>query len=119
MKWKKIGKIFDPTAHNIFNDTFEFAQSPQTIIYKDFVRIYFSTRKRDNLGKYLSLVAFVDINLENNSILKVSSDPVIDLGSLGSFDEHGIFPFSPFQDDDKLLAYTCGWSRRVSVSVDG
>ena len=39
-------------------------------------------------------------------------------GALGCFDEHGIFPFSPFNDGNKLLGYTSGWSRRQSVSVE-
>ena len=60
MKWSKLGKIFDPTEHKLPNDCLEFAQSPQALVLKDRVRVYFSTRRRDEVGKYLSHVAYVD-----------------------------------------------------------
>src|SRR5262249_650680 len=34
------------------------------------------------------------------------------------FDEHGIFPLSPVRDGERVLAYTTGWNRKVSVSAD-
>src|SRR5690606_42009093 len=37
---------------------------------------------------------------------------------LGCFDEHGIFPMNVLRHRDIVYGYTCGWSRRVSVSVD-
>jgi predicted GH43/DUF377 family glycosyl hydrolase len=43
---------------------------------------------------------------------------VIPLGGLGCFDEHGIFPMNVLRHGDAIYAYTCGWNRRVSVSVD-
>ena len=62
MKWKKLGKIFDPTHHKLPNDCVQFAQSPQALVFDDFVRIYFSTRSVDKTnGKYLSHIAFVDM----------------------------------------------------------
>ncbi|MGZ3861849.1 MAG: hypothetical protein ACXVPN_07645 [Bacteroidia bacterium] len=118
MKWKKLGRIFDPTQHKLANDCIEFAQSPQTLVFDDFVRIYFSTRKKEVTGKYLSHISYVDMDKKFSKILNISGDTVIELGGLGTFDEHGIFPINPFRDGDKILAYTCGWSRRVSVSVE-
>lgn len=118
MKWKKLGKIFDPTEHKLANNCFAFAQSPQTLVFDSFVRIYFSTRERDKVGKYLSHVSFVDFDKQFKTILNVSTDTVIPLGDLGCFDEHGIFPINILRDKDKVLAYTAGWNRKVSVSAD-
>ena len=119
MKWKKLGKIFDPTKYSLPNNCKEFAQSPQTLVFDGFVRIYFSTRERDEAtGKFLSHVAFVDMDKNFENILNISTDTVIKLGELGSFDEHGIFPINVVKHNDKIFAYTCGWSRRVSVSVE-
>jgi hypothetical protein len=119
MKWKKLGKIFDPTQYTLPLNCTEFAQSPQTLVFDDFVRIYFSTRQKDpQNGKYLSHIAFIDMDKEFKQILNTSSKPVIELGGLGTFDEHGIFPINPLRHGDKVWAYTCGWSRRVSVSVE-
>ena len=119
MVWEKLGKIFDPTEHKLVNGRMEFAQSPQAIVFDNFVRIYFSTRKVDPVnGKYLSHIAFVDLDKTFKNILRLSTDTVIELGKLGCFDEHGIFPMNVLRYGDKIYAYICGWNRKVSVSVD-
>lgn len=119
MRWRKLGKIFDPTQHRLPDDCVQFAQSPQALVFDDFVRIYFSTRARDSDGKkFRSHIAFVDLAKDVRTILRVSEKPVIPLGGLGCFDEHGIFPMYVLRHDDLIYGYTCGWNRRVSVSVD-
>ncbi|MEY3787786.1 MAG: hypothetical protein RIQ94_290 [Pseudomonadota bacterium] len=118
MKWTKLGKIFDPTEHKLPNDCLEFSQSPQTLVLDGRVRIYFSTRVRDSVGKYLSHVAFVDFDKNMQDIIDISKHTVIDLGELGCFDEHGIFPVNVLRDKGRVLAYTTGWNRKVSVSAD-
>lgn len=118
MRWKKVGKIFDPGDHRIAVGSGIFAQSPQTLVFDDFVRIYFSTRERDSNGKYLSHIAFIDMDKEFKSVLRSSVTQVIPLGNPGCFDEHGIFPMNVLRIGDKVYAYTGGWNRRVSVSVD-
>lgn len=119
MRWKKLGKIFDPTQHKLPNDCVQYAQSPQALVFDDFVRIYFSTRSVDkHNGKYLSHIAFVDMQKDLHNIIRVSDETVIPLGGLGCFDEHGIFPMSIMRHDSVVYGYTCGWNRRVSVSVD-
>jgi len=118
MKWKKLGKIFDPTNYKIANNCVEFAKSPQAIVFDDYIRIYFSAVEKDHLGKFLSHVSFVDFDKQFKQVLKISDNTVISLGSLGSFDEHGIFPFNVIRHEDKIMAYTTGWNRKMSVSVD-
>jgi hypothetical protein len=119
MKWHKIGLVFDTTKHSLPLDCESFAQSPQTLLLKDRVRVYFSSRKTDNAnGKFLSHICWVDFDPSFQSIIQHNVKPVIPLGDLGSFDEHGIFPISITQVDQRILAYTCGWNRRSSVSVD-
>jgi hypothetical protein len=118
MRWKKLGKIFDPADHQLPCGGAGFAQSPQTLVLDDRVRIYFSTRERDSTGKFLSHVSFVDFDHCLQRILGVASKPVIALGGLGCFDEHGIFPFNVVKAGDRVLAYTTGWNRRISVSAD-
>ncbi len=119
MRWKKLGMIFDPTKHCLPNNCKHFAQSPQALVFEEFVRIYFSTREWDSPnGKYLSHIAFVDMEKNLRDIIRVSDKTVIPLGALGCFDEHGIFPMNVLRHRDIVYGYTCGWSRRVSVSVD-
>jgi hypothetical protein len=118
MKWRKLGKLFDPTEHTLPNRCVEFAQSPQTLVLHDRVRVYFSTRERDSVGKYLSHIAYADFSRDMRRLLGVSDHTVLPLGGLGCFDEHGIFPINVLQDGDRVLAYTTGWNRKVSVSAD-
>lgn len=119
MKWKKIGKIFDPTQHGLPNNCKEFAQSPQVLLFDHFVRVYFSTRERDSTGKYLSHIAYADFDKQFSKVIDVANKPVIKLGNLGCYDEHGIFPLNVLKAQGKLFGYIGGWNRRVSVSVDG
>lgn len=118
MKWKKLGKIFDPTHHSLGNGCTEFAKSPQAIEFDHFVRIYFSSQMRTEDGMYLSHSQFIDMDKEFKKIINISDKSVLELGELGTFDEHGIFPINPVRIDGKLHAYTSGWSRRSSVSID-
>jgi len=118
MKWSKLGLSFEPAQHVLPNGCSEFAQSPQALVLDDRVRIYFSTRTREPAGKFLSHIAFVDFERSMKKVLGVSTGPVIKLGNLGTFDEHGIFPMNVLRQKEAIYAYTCGWSRRVSVSVE-
>ncbi len=119
MKWEKLGKIFDPTSHILPNNCLQFAQSPQALVFDDFVRIYFSTRVLDKSnGKYLSHIAFVDMCKNLCDIIRISEHTVIPLGGLGCFDEHGIFPMNVVRHDNDIFGFTCGWNRRVSVPID-
>lgn len=118
MKWRKIGKIFDPTEHELPPGCTEFAQSPQALELKDRVRVFFSTREKDIVGKYLSRVSFVDFNHGFGEVIGSSTEQVIELGGLGCFDEHGVFPIHVFRNGEEIWGYTTGWNRKVSVSAD-
>lgn len=105
------GRIFIPLDYGL-----EYCKSPQAIVFDAYVRIYFSYCIPDG-DKLKSRVGFVDYEKTFKKILKVSKDVISD-GKLGTFDEHGIFPFSPFRDGDDIKALTSGWTRRQSVSAD-
>ncbi len=112
MKWDKLGQIFKTDDYGLY-----YAKSPQAIVFQNFIRIYFSTCIYDG-KKLISEVRFVDYDKKFRSILNISKNTVIERGNLGCYDEHGIFPFSPFKHGDLFYAYISGWTRRVSVSAD-
>lgn len=118
MKWQKLGLIFDPSQHELGPDIVGYAQGPQALVFDDFVRIYFSARRQSANGKYVSSIRFVDFDKDFRRVVGVCDRPVIADGKLGTFDEHGIFPMNVLRVGDRIHAYTCGWSRRVSVSID-
>lgn len=118
MKWRRLGRIFDPADVELLDGQCGYAQSPQALVCDGFVRIYFSTRTRDRHGMFVSHVAFVDFDWGLTRIVDHSRGPVIRLGQLGSFDEHGIFPMNVLKVGADIHAFTTGWSRRQSVAVD-
>lgn len=118
MKWKKLGQILEFEKSAFKMDFVSHSQSPQAVVFDDFIRIYFSTRKQEPNGMFASHIQFIDVNKDFKTIFNISDNHVISLGDLGCFDEHGIFPISPVKVDDKIYAYTSGWARRISVSVE-
>lgn len=119
-KWKKLGKVFDPTKVEGIEWMQEFAQAPCTLIFDKFVRVYFSCRPLpDQNGQYVSYTGFVDLNRSNLfEILNISRKPILQLGETGTFDEFGIYPTSVIRNGDKVLAYYGGWTRCESVPFD-
>ena len=61
--WKKMGRVFDPTNIKGKKWLKEFAQAPETLIFDDFIRIFFACRpNRDKkTGHYTSYTSFVDV----------------------------------------------------------
>jgi len=119
MKWKKLGKYlillntsYLTTVSNLLNHRRHWYS---TILYASI----FSTRAVDRSnGKYLSHIAFVDMRMNLRDVIRMSDKTVIPLGGIGCFDEHGIFPMNVLRHDNVIYGYTCGWNRRVSVSVE-
>lgn len=115
--WKKLGKVFDPTEWRGPDWMQVYAQAPATLLFDEFVRVYFSCRpKPDNRGQYVSYTGFVDLDRRNLfHILRVSQIPILDLGGLGMFDEFGVYPISVIRNGTDILAYYGGWTRCESV----
>lgn len=116
-KWKKLGLLFNPLEHKVAPWLNEYAQSPATLIFDDFVRVYFSCRsQREADGQITSYSAYVDLDRKNLfNILRVASKPVFELGDKGCFDEFGTYPMSAIRNKDEIWAYYAGWTRCVSV----
>ena len=54
-EWKKLSKVFTPQEVEGRSWLKEFAQAPATLIFDDFVRVYFSCRPQaDEGGQYYS-----------------------------------------------------------------
>jgi sucrose-6-phosphate hydrolase SacC (GH32 family) len=116
-KWKKLGRVFDPTAIQDRPWLKEFAQAPCALLFDDFVRVYFSCRPApDSNRQYVSYTAFVDLDRNDLfSIRSVAREPILPLGGLGMFDEFGIYPTSVIRHGSVIRAYYGGWTRCESV----
>lgn len=116
-EWQKLGRVFDPTQYSDRGWLQEFAQAPSTVVFDDYIRVYFSCRpKPDPDGKYVSYSAWVDLDRSDPlKVVRVASEPVLQLGTRGSFDEFGVYPFSAIRAGGELRAYYGGWTRCQSV----
>lgn len=119
-QWEKLGNIFSPGDSDSPSWMVEYAQAPNALVLEDRIRVYFTSRTpRDDAGQYVSRVGFIDVDRNDPCrILKVADEPVLELGAAGSFDEHGTYPFSVVQVNNKVTAIYGGWSRCISVPFD-
>jgi len=116
-RWKKLGKVFTPQEIEGRSWLKEFAQAPSTLVFDDFVRVYFSCRpSADGNGQYVSYSAYVDLERDDLfKIRQVSEQHILSLGCLGEFDEFGTYPVSVIRNEGEVRAYYAGWTRCESV----
>lgn len=120
-KWKKLGKVFTPQDIPGRPWMQAFAQAPATLVFDDYVRVYFSCRPApDAGGQYVSHSGWVDVDRralahEQVKIVRVAEQPILALGGLGEFDEFGTYPVSVIRAGDQVRAYYAGWTRCESV----
>ncbi|MFM9840714.1 MAG: hypothetical protein ACKVOQ_20780 [Cyclobacteriaceae bacterium] len=95
----------------------EYAQAPSALIFDNYVRVYFSSRPLpDSNAQYVSRLGFIDLDRKNLfNIINISSEPILPLGSRGTFDEFGTYPASVIQTKDDIRVYYAGWTRCESV----
>lgn len=119
-RWTKLGKVFTPQEVQDGTERpwlKEFAQAPATLVFDDFVRVYFSCRPGpDEKGQYVSYSSWVDLDRKDPTrVLRVAEQPILGLGGLGEFDEFGTYPVSVAREGDEVRAYYAGWTRCESV----
>ena len=115
MNWIKKGLIFQPGEQ--YSWLVSHAQCPNPLELKDRLRIYFSSRRRqENDGMWVARGFFLDVAKEDPSqLLHIHDRPILELGAAGEFDHFGIMPGSVVPVGDKLYLYYCGWDRGVAV----
>lgn len=111
MKWVKKGLVFKPEGQ--FDWVHTHGMLPVADhIEGDIYRIYFSGR--DKLNR--SLIGYVEVDIYNpQKVLKISPSPVLELGSLGAFDDNGVSPTWIVNHHGKKYLYYFGWNKGASV----
>ena len=110
--WYKKGLIFKPEGQHGWMNSH--AQVPTVISLpeENITRVYFSSRPKQNL----SLTTYVDLNTSDLSeIIFLNPEPILELGGLGMFDEHGIMPSSVIKYEDVVFLYYSGWSTGTTL----
>ncbi|MDQ5846426.1 MAG: hypothetical protein M3539_14135, partial [Acidobacteriota bacterium] len=109
-KWTKKGLIFSPRSNSDWLHTH--AALPIVDRIGNLHRVYFSSRDKNNRAR----IGYFEIDMNAiGSILRVSERPVIDLGPLGSFDDHGVSTSCIVNHQGKKYHYYVGWNLGVTV----
>lgn len=105
--WKKL--FFFNIKHVLPANFISHAQLPTALVLKDCVRVFFATR---NYNQHSS-VFFVDLSIESENVASFHfyPEPILSPGEIGCFDEHGVFPASIIQNNNKYFLYYIGWSQ--------
>lgn len=107
MAWKKRGLIFKVEQQYPWLQSH--AQLPVAdLISENTVRVYFAGRSIQSF----SSIGYVDLDVKNNfNIINISEQPVLSPGKIGHFDEHGVFPASIINYNNKKYLYFIGWNQ--------
>jgi len=111
MRWRKQGRIYVPDGSKWWAKKYAFPPTPY-FLNDEVIRVYVAFCDEQTVGR----IGYVDI-LANDplKVLKVSDEPVLDIGQPGAFDENGVLPTSIVQVDDKLYLYYVGYQLGMKV----
>ena len=103
IKWEKKGLIVSPKSFKL-KWWKSFGMDPCSIHLKgDVYRIFFCGRDSKNVSN----IGFVDYDLSKFKVVKISKQPVLKPGSLGSFDDNGVTASLP---NKCLNLSSSGWA---------
>ena len=105
--WEKEGLIFK------LKSTFSsHSQYPVPLKFKNFIRIFFSTR--DKLGRSLPL--YIDVSNDLKKVLFVNKKPILNLEKPGSFDQTGVMPSEIIKVGKLFYLFYVGWNSKVNTA---
>lgn len=111
MKWKKLGRIYDPDCFQ--GEGYSHGANPFPVhIEDDIYRIFYNIRDERNR----SHITYLDLDIGTRRIEKVSSLPLISPGRPGLFDDSGcsLGCILDMPDGRKYIYYV-GWNLGVTV----
>ena len=111
MKWRKLGRIFQPSGDLDWARSHAANPTPEHI-EGDIFRIYFSSRDRSNR----SSIGYVVVDLAaDGRVLEIPREPVLRPGELGMFDDCGASIGCILGIGDTRYLYYMGWNLAVTV----
>lgn len=126
MQWIKKGLLFCPDGKSTWNQRGYAHVVCADTSYEDKIRLYYSAR--DNQGRCQA--SFIDLDPQDLSkVIYVHTEPILDLGVPGTFDDCGIMPTWFMQNGEEKWLYYIGWTVRntipyhnalgIATSIDG
>lgn len=112
MKWRKLGRVFVPDGSKKWMTSHAYLPTPVLIDNK--FRIYIGFW--DELG--VKRIGFVDVSANDpTKILRVSEEPCLDVGEVGTFDSDGVGPSYVFLNKGVICLYYFGWQLLANHSM--
>ena len=111
MKWRKLGRIFQPSGDLDWARSHAANPTPEHIEGNIF-RVYFSSRDANNR----SSIGYIVVDLTGDPrVLEIPSEPVLRPGDLGMFDDCGASIGCILSIGDVRYMYYMGWNLAVTV----
>lgn len=112
MKWSKKGLIYQPKLDkNSWMYTSAITPTP-ILLNEEVIRVYFGARDIHGVGR----VGYADLNSNNPSeIIKISQDPILDIGSPGCFDDNGVILGDVVRVNNHLRMYYTAFQKVEKV----
>jgi len=112
MKWRKRGLVYVPAGDSWWTKN-RYAFNPTVeVLSADLLRVFFAALDERRYGR----IGYVELDAnEPQRILYETKEPVLDLGSLGAFDDSGVTPSCVVEIGDRKHLYYIGWQRCEGV----
>jgi len=111
MQWCKKGRIYVPDGSKSWAKKYAFPPTPH-VLNDEVIRVYVAFCDEHTVGR----IGYVDILADDPlRVLRVSDEPVLDIGQPGAFDENGVLPTSIVKVEDKLYLYYVGYQLGMKV----
>ena len=111
MKWIKQGRIYTPDGSLPWAKKYGFPPTPVSL-GDGVLRLYMAFCDENTVGR----IGYVDVREDSpKEIVRVSQQPVLDIGQPGAFDENGILPTAVLRVGDELYMYYVGYQLGMKV----
>ena len=116
-RWRKLARCSRPQDVPGRPWLKEFAQAPATLVFDDFVRVYFSCRPPpDENGQYVSYSAYVDLDRADLfTVVRVAEQPILSWAASASSTSSAPTRCRSSATATRCVAYYGGWTRCESV----
>lgn len=111
MRWCKKGRIYVPDGSKWWAKKYAFPPTPY-VLNEEVIRVYVAFCDDNTVGR----IGYVDILADDPlKVLRVSDEPVLDIGQPGAFDENGVLPTSIVKVDNEIYLYYVGYQLGMKV----
>lgn len=106
MRWRKLGLVYAPTGELWWNRTHAYLPTPEVLDDATTVRIWFAGCDDGRVGR----VGWLEVDARApREVLRMTSEPVVDVGPAGSFDHSGVSPTCIVRSGGERRFYYVGW----------